>query len=129
MNNNLKYFIGKACSIFTTVSQRDLRAEDSKHYPASYLKYFLGVIESLDEDGILLTQASRGLKTFIMKDHIIAIAEEQVLDPDNPNDAKQIQDALANIEKIEDNYPKKSQYLDPDAMKKLADNLNRRFSP
>ena len=100
MNSNINYFIGKICSVFATHNNRDLKAEDTENYPASYLRYFLGVVESIDEDGLLLTQASKGLKVFIMKNHIVAIAEEEVLNPESPADAKIIESAFEYTEEL-----------------------------
>ena len=129
MNSNINYFIGKICSVFATHNNRDLKAEDTENYPASYLRYFLGVVESIDEDGLLLTQASKGLKVFIMKNHIVAIAEEEVLNPESPADAKIIESAFEYTEELKQKKEEKSQYIDPDAMKKLAEDLNKRFPP
>lgn len=139
----LLYFVGKICSIFTTPSSRDLKLEDTRNYPASLHRYFLGVVEAIDEHGIYLTQVTKGLKVFVMKDHLIAIAEEEVLNPDNPKDAEEISaircrtnKAKAPIEKLEKkevlmnfdrDKSKHSPYIDAEAMKRIADDLNKNF--
>lgn len=133
MNNSLKYFVGKICSIFVAENSRDLRAEDPGNYPASYYRYFLGVVESIDEEGLLLTQVNKGLKVFVMKKHLVAIAEEEVLDPNNPQDAEDIKRSMENAKQLQkrvEEQPlafKKSQYFDPNAMKRISEDLNKNF--
>lgn len=70
---------------------RDFRTESPHDYPEPIYKYFVGVIESIDNKGILLTQATTGLKTYFFLESVIAIAEEELLDPDNPEDLKEIE--------------------------------------
>ena len=126
----LQYFVGKICSVFTTRSHRELTAEEA-------CNYFLGVVESIDEYGIFLAQISKGLKVFIMKDQIIAIAEEEVLDPGNSQDAEEIKRSMENMEKMQKQAAeleqsrllalKKSPFIDAEAMKKIAADLNKNF--
>jgi hypothetical protein len=128
----LTYFIGKVCSVFTTTSSRDLKLEDIRNYPASLHRYFLGVVESIDEYGIFLTQVTKGLKVFIMKDQLIAIAEEEVLDPDNPQDSEDIKQFIEQkkiMDELEQNNNQelKTPYLDTEAIKKIAEDLNKNF--
>ena len=133
---DIAYFIGKMCSVFVTPSSRDLKLEDTRNYPASVHRYFLGVVESIDEYGLVLKQ-TRGLKVFVTKDHLIAIAEEEVLDPENPQDAEEIKRAMAQMDKMKkqtDELEKrklssaqKSPFVDPEAMKRIADDLSKNF--
>jgi hypothetical protein len=77
-----EYFIGKMCSVFTDPLQRDFSKEGEK-YLESVLCYFLGTVESLDDHGCLLTQTS-GQKTYIFRNSLKAIAEEEVVEEDLP---------------------------------------------
>ena len=124
----LLYFVGKVCSVFTTTTSRMLGPEDVHHY-------FLGVIESIDEHGIFLTQVTKALKVYIAKDHLISIAEEEVLDPRNPQHAEEIKQSMENMKKRAEELEKKrlpalkkTPYFDPEAMKKVAEDLNKNFS-
>ena len=90
ISKNLSHFIGKLCTIFTVPINRDFRTEAPKEYPKILFKYFLGVVESVDESGLLLTQATTGLKTFFILQNIVAIAEEELLDPEDVDDKKEI---------------------------------------
>lgn len=79
---DLSYFIGKVCSVFTQPCNRDFRLE-GPNYLQQYFRYFLGVVESIDDDGLLLTQVRGGLKTYIFREGLVALAEEEVIDPDS----------------------------------------------
>jgi len=119
----MNYFIGKVCSIFTVPLNRDFRLE-GPHYLQQLFQYFLGTVESIDKDGLLLTQRN-GLKTYIFKHHLVAIAEEEVLDPDKPEDAE-------IIKKIEENKTelppvKAPDFLDVESITNIAKNLKDNF--
>jgi len=86
--NNLQHFIGKVCTVFTLPINRNFKEENPKTFVEQSYFYFLGVIESVDEDGILVTQHETGLKSYFFKPNIVGIAEEEVLYPDNEQDAK-----------------------------------------
>jgi hypothetical protein len=88
MKNNMEYFVGKICSIFTTPTNRDFSLE-GPNYLQQFLNYFLGKVEAVDTEGILLSHQN-GLKIYVMKSQLVAIAEEETLDPNNPQDAKVI---------------------------------------
>jgi len=80
---NLNHFIGKVCTVFTSPINRNYKEEQLHNY-------FLGVVESVDSEGISLGQLTGNLKTFLFFPHIVGIAEEEVLNPDDPQDAETI---------------------------------------
>jgi hypothetical protein len=80
---NLKYFVGKAVTIITTAINRDFDERQK-------CDYFLGVVESVDELGILTLHPITGCKNYYFYSQICAISEEQVLYPEKPEDAKLI---------------------------------------
>jgi hypothetical protein len=119
---DLQYFVGKICSIFTKPVQRDFRLE-GPNYLQQLLQYFLGTVESIDEYGMLLTQRT-GLKIYIFREHLIAIAEEEVLDPEKPKDAEVIK-AIENPPPVIDvEIPN---FLSVDALSNMANNLKKNF--
>ncbi len=82
---NLRYFLGKVCTVFTS--------EINFHFKFEQMSdYFTGKIDEMDETGIVLVHPITGCKTFIATAYIVGIAEEQVLDPDNPQHAKLIKE-------------------------------------
>lgn len=94
----LQYFVGKVCTVFTHPINRDFKTESPDTYPRQLLYYFLGLVESVDDDGIMLRQISSNQRTFLYHLGIIGIAEEQVLDPSKEEDAKTIENMRPKIE-------------------------------
>src|SRR5687768_11238527 len=83
----LQYFVGKVCTVLTVPINRDFRSENPATYPEPLFLYFLGVVESLDETCVVLRQVQSGRKTCLMMDKVVGVAEEEVLDPDDPKNA------------------------------------------
>ena len=77
-NEHQQHFLGKVCTVFTTPINRDFQQENPNRYPDQLYKYFVGVVEDISDYGLLLTQATTGLKTWLFLPHVIAIAEEEV---------------------------------------------------
>ena len=119
-NKDINYFVGKDCSIFTTPLNRDFRLE-GPNYLQQFFNYFLGIVESIDENGLLLSQRNN-LKVYVFRDHLVAIAEEERLDPDKPEDAEIIKEFKPLPEPI-----KMPDLLDIDSISNIADNLKENF--
>jgi hypothetical protein len=86
----INYFKGKLCTIITSPINRDFQEEaiavgQKSLYPKNALNYFMGTFQGHDNLGVMLE--SGGTKTYYLFDKIVAIAEEEVLDPNNPEDA------------------------------------------
>ena len=88
----LKYFVGKLVTIFLRPINRDFKEELPESYPKPLYRYFLGVVEHIDDQGLVIQQATNGLKAYYVWTNVVGIAEEEVLDPSNPEDAKKIED-------------------------------------
>ena len=131
---HLEYFIGKYCSIFTKPYNRDLYRENPKN-PGVVFQYFVGEIVEADEDGVTIKRIMKGLKTFVPMDCIVAIAEEEKLDPNNPEDAKAIQGIMEAKERLKTAPPPQvptgntfgTKTLDPAALSKLAQDVKTKF--
>lgn len=52
------------------------------------MDYFVGIVDKIDEDGLLLTSPHTKCKSYIFLKHIVSISEEQVLYESNPDDKK-----------------------------------------
>ena len=57
----MKYFEGKICSVFTVPINKNIK-NDEEH-----LNYFVGLIESVTNEGILMKQLSSNLKNYFFK--------------------------------------------------------------
>lgn len=90
----LDNFLDKICTIFTVTTNRDFKAENPTTYPQPIFHYFVGKVIEIDEKGILLQQwnNNKKLKSYFFIDHIVSICEEEILDPNRPEDAKLIED-------------------------------------
>lgn len=92
---NMAYFVDKICTIFTVPTNRDFKNENPATYPQPVFHYFVGKILNVDDEGIMVQQLLNGnkkLKSYFLFAHIIGICEEEVLDPNKPEDAKVIED-------------------------------------
>lgn len=88
----LKYFTGRLVTIFLRPINRNFKDELPESYPKPLYRYFMGIVEHMDEQGLVLQQATNGLKAYYFFENIVGIAEEEVLYPDDPEDAKEIKD-------------------------------------
>jgi len=73
----LSSFRGKVCTIFTTPVNHPFDANQMR-------EYFVGIVDAVNKDGILLKHHVTGGRTFISMSKFAAIAEEQALDPSDP---------------------------------------------
>jgi hypothetical protein len=125
MKENLKYFINKVCTVTTL-------AINFKFQYEQMVDYFTGKIDSIDDDGILMTHHITNCKNYIFLSHVVSIAEEQVLYKDNPNHAKIIDDyekekpLTAEKLKIIDKPPEtvKTPYVNPSDIQKMLKKAN-----
>ena len=102
---NLNYFVGKVCTVFTRPINRDFQAENPEYYPQQLINYFVGTVESVDDEGIMLVQSANRLKTFIERP-IVAIAEEEVVKrpvapPQPPQPPKQPPSPFIDLNAVE----------------------------
>jgi hypothetical protein len=81
MKDDLKYFVGKSCSIAVP-------AINWRYNVEPMMDYFLGVVEKIDEDGIVLLSKLTNAKSYIFLKHVISIHEEPVLYENNPEHKK-----------------------------------------
>jgi hypothetical protein len=89
----LDYFLGKICTVFTVPINRNFQTENPKTYPEPMYHYFMGRIVEITSHGIMMEQWAAGpkrLRSFFMLSQIVGIAEEETLNPNNPEDAKLI---------------------------------------
>jgi hypothetical protein len=80
----LKSFKGKVCTIFTTPINHPFTADQMR-------EYFVGKVESVNQDGILIRHHVTGGRTFISMSKLTGVAEEQTLDPADPRDREIIE--------------------------------------
>lgn len=105
----LDYFINKVCTI--TTLQINFRFKEEQ-----MMDYSMGRIESINENGILLTHLITKCKTYIFFPHIVSISEEQELYEDNPEHAK----IIAEYKQKKPEKKESSPFINPTALAELA---------
>jgi len=90
MKNNatidkLKQFIGKPCSFFTSLHQRNM-PEDKQ------LVYFVGFLTEINQDGVWYKSYQGEKMNFINLSHLVAICEEEVVIPQKQKAPENIND-------------------------------------
>lgn len=100
----LEYFVGKVCTVFTVPTNRNYQTENPKTYPEPMYHYFMGRIIEITSHGLIMEQWAAGpkrLRSFFNLQHIIGVAEEETLNPHDPNDAKLIKQFKEEFEGAE----------------------------
>jgi hypothetical protein len=120
----LRYFVGKVCTVFTHPINRDFKTESPQSYPQQLYVYFVGYVESVSETGIMLTQALTGLKTFLFLNHVIGISEEEVLDENDPKHAEEIEN-FKKQQVVKEQKKSQSPYVDPDSLNDLVQKMKK----
>jgi hypothetical protein len=89
----LKTFVGKICTVFTVPINRNFKDENPGTFTEQVTNYFTGRILEADSEGVVLEQITpERLRTFFFREHIVAIAEEEVLNPQDPREAARIRE-------------------------------------
>jgi len=118
MNENLNYFIDKYCTITTVQINYRFKYEQM-------VDYFMGRIDAINENGILVTHPITKCKNYIFLSHIVSIVEEQYTeDSEIIEQYKKENHAIkASIPIPKDNTP----YVDPKGMAELAKKAREAF--
>ena len=112
----LQYFVGKVCTIFVNASIQRLFND------MQFNDYFVGLVDAIDEDGILTTHTVTGCKNYFFLPYVAFLSEEQLLNPDNPSDAEIIKEfkkeATPVVPEVKNEL--ENTYYDMDLMAQLA---------
>lgn len=89
---DLEYFQGRVCTIFTIPTNRDFKSENPNTFPQPVFHYFVGKILEINSHGVTLEQwnNNKKLRSFFFLQHIVGLSEEEILNPNDPKDAKEI---------------------------------------
>jgi hypothetical protein len=88
MSEDLKYFVGKPCTV-TTV------AINWRYDVEPMMDYFFGIVDKIDENGIMLTHVVTKSKNYIFLKHVVSICEEQFVNEDDPKHKEMIEEYRA----------------------------------
>lgn len=116
-------FVGKVCTILT------VSVSKSNFTDIQLADFFTGLVESLDEDGVMLRHHLTGLRNFYVASQVVAILEEQVISEDDPNYQKVVEEIKkAPKDKtpvVTQVNPQKSAFVDPAMMAQLAKQVTK----
>ena len=65
-----QYFVGKPCTVLTVSTCLTLPTE-------KMLQFVFGIVEAVDDDGILLRHTITGCKAYIRLQYVVSVSEEQ----------------------------------------------------
>lgn len=121
MRTSLEYFKDKICTIFTVPFNRDFKSENPKTFPQPMFHYFVGRVLEVDSKGLWIEQwnSKKKLRSFFFFDHVISICEEEILNPNDPDDSKLIED-YKKANEIAHKQESENQYIDIDSLSKMA---------
>ena len=135
---DLKYFEGKVCTIFMPSINRQFEEHQSR-------EYFTIVVELINVDGIWGSHPYQKTKSFFLWSSILSINEEVVLDPNNPDHQKVIEEyekknnkkATSDLNPSllssshspnESEPPKDAFFIDINKLNKLAEDTKKVYS-
>lgn len=113
---NLQVFVGKVCTVFTLPTNRNFKEEDPNgEWLNQVMHYFLGLVEYINEDGIMLKQLTSNRKTFIFMSGIISISEEEVTKVEEKKVETKLPEPKINAIKTSE-----SKFIDPESIEQLV---------
>lgn len=101
--NYVKQFLGKVVTVIAGPINRNFREEAQlnntpERYPMNLLDHFMGRCVYADAQSIVIQHPFIGTQTWFNLNQVVCIAEEQELDPDNPEHAAAIESYQKTIQ-------------------------------
>lgn len=114
MKESFRYFLGKFCTIITVGVNYSFKFEEMN-------EYYAGIVMDVSDHAILLMHHITKCKSLILLDKVVSIHEEQVVFPDNPENAKLIEEYRKEkpVTAAKTVMPQ-GPYVDPAALAELA---------
>jgi len=117
----LQVFVGKVCTVLTsTVCKQNFT-------DVQFPDFFVGVVESIDEDGIFSKHPLTGCLSFYSWSHVVAILQEQVIEETDPRYETIMEEIKNNPEKksgivpVDVSNSDEVRFLDPESMARIAE--------
>lgn len=96
--NPYDYFVGKPVTVVTVGSSL-------RFSPENHLNYFIGILRSVDEWTCTLLHPVTGGRSIFRLEHVVAMHEEQQMNPEDPEDLKYLQNQDVKREEFKKNNP------------------------
>lgn len=108
-------FVGKVCTVLTTVVNK------TNFHDKQFSDFFTGLIESIDEDGILAKHHLTGCYNFYNFQYVVGILEEQVIEENNPKYQEIVEDLKkAPVKSVLPLETTNNPFVDPEFLSKLS---------
>jgi len=117
----LQLFVGKVCTVLTTSVCKQNFTD------VQFPDFFVGVIDSIDEDGIFSKHPLTGCINFYSWNYVVAIFQEQVIEESDPRYEKIMEEIKSKPEKKSGVIPvdisnnQEIKFFDPETMAKLSE--------
>ena len=117
----LQVFVGKVCTVLTTSVCKQNFTD------VQFPDFFVGVIDSIDEDGIFSKHPLTSCINFYSWNYVVAIFQEQVIEETDPRYEKIMEEIKSKPEKKSGIMPvdisnnQEIKFLDPETMAKLSE--------
>lgn len=115
----LQVFVGKVCTVLTnSVCKQNFT-------DVQFPDFFVGVIDSIDEDGIFSRHPLTGCINFYSWPHVVSVFQEQVIEETDPRYEKILEEVKKTPEKKSGVMPvdisgnEEIKYLDPESMNQI----------
>lgn len=141
----LSKFVGKVCTVLVD----KLSDVQSQMTPEETTQTFTGIVNTIDAKGVCITDLVDKTHNYFFFNHIVALREEKILDPNNPEHQQEIQmvqkAAELKQQEIEKKKPKpqpqndnkveqleltgkETAFVDIQSLQKLAQNSKRNLT-
>ena len=117
----LQTFIGKVCTVLTSSVCK------SNFTDVQFPDFFVGVIDSIDEDGVFSRHPLTGCTNFYSWQHVVAIFQEQVIEETDPRynqimeEIKKAPEKKSGIMPVDVSGSQEIKFLDPESMAIIAE--------
>lgn len=117
----LQMFVGKVCTVLTSSVCKQNFTD------TQFPDFFVGAIDSIDEDGIFSKHPLTGCVNFYSWPHVVAIFQEQVIEENDPRYEKIMEEIKNQPEKktgimpVDISENQEIKFLDPDSMAAIAE--------
>lgn len=117
IGNNLNdYYKGKVCTVLIS----NLVSFQSKMTEEQATQTFTGVVNTINNQGICITDLVDHTRNFFFLKHVVGLREERVLDPNNPKHQKEIEVAEKALNLKKEKTKESTAYIDMNSLQEVA---------
>lgn len=121
----LQVFVGKVCTVLTTSVCKQNFTD------VQFPDFFVGLIDSIDEDGIFSKHPLTGCVNFYSWNYVVAVFQEQVIEENDPRYNQIMEEIKSQPQKQSGVIPvdisenQEIKFLDPESMERIAEQAKK----